>query len=178
MHMADSQRENSMSTEKGNQVIRQILDVKTAAKMLGRSASHVSNSLNGRLEGVPPIPHVRAGRLRLIRRAGVTGSIPPGSYTLRRCVMAGVIDRHRRQGHQPAGLYCSVAYLGAAMPRLSELDSTLTNGVSGTGAVNTRARYHACRPPATKRRIAMNDDLKQKLESTVVEPPLWGLGHD
>jgi hypothetical protein len=30
--------------------------------------SHVSNMLNGKVDGVQPIPHVRAGRLRLIRR--------------------------------------------------------------------------------------------------------------
>jgi excisionase family DNA binding protein len=67
--MADSPRETSMSTENGTQVAKEILDVKSAAKILGCSVSHVSNILNGKVEGVPPIPHVRAGRLRLIRRA-------------------------------------------------------------------------------------------------------------
>jgi excisionase family DNA binding protein len=51
-----------MNTEK------EILDVKGAAQVLGCSAAHVSNMLNGKVDGVPPIPHVRAGRLRLIRR--------------------------------------------------------------------------------------------------------------
>ena len=51
-----------MSTEK------EILDVKGTAQMLGCSVAHVSNIINGRVAGVPPIPHVRAGRLRLIRR--------------------------------------------------------------------------------------------------------------
>jgi excisionase family DNA binding protein len=51
-----------MNTEK------EILDVKGAAQVLGCSVSHVSNMLNGKVDGVPPIPHVRAGRLRLIRR--------------------------------------------------------------------------------------------------------------
>jgi excisionase family DNA binding protein len=51
-----------MNTEKA------ILDVKGAAQVLGCSVSHVSNMLNGKVDGVPPIPHVRAGRLRLIRR--------------------------------------------------------------------------------------------------------------
>jgi hypothetical protein len=50
---------------------RAILDVKGAAAVLGCSASHISNILNGKVEGVPPIPHVRAGRLRLIRRAAL-----------------------------------------------------------------------------------------------------------
>ena len=57
-----------MSTENGTQVAKEILDVKSAAKILGCSISHISNILNGKVEGVPPIPHVRAGRLRLIRR--------------------------------------------------------------------------------------------------------------
>lgn len=57
-----------MSTEKQNERPREILDVKGAAAVLGCSASHISNILNGKVEGVPPIPHVRAGRLRLIRR--------------------------------------------------------------------------------------------------------------
>lgn len=47
---------------------REILDVKGAAQVLGCSVSHISNMLNGKVDGVPPIPHVRAGRLRLIRR--------------------------------------------------------------------------------------------------------------
>jgi excisionase family DNA binding protein len=54
-----------MNTEK------EILDVKGAAQLLGCSAAHVSNMLNGKVDGVPPIPHVRAGRLRLIRRASL-----------------------------------------------------------------------------------------------------------
>jgi excisionase family DNA binding protein len=57
-----------MNTEDGSQAAKTILDVKAAAKILGCSVSHVSNILNGKVEGVPPIPHVRAGRLRLIRR--------------------------------------------------------------------------------------------------------------
>lgn len=53
-----------VNTEQG----REILNVKGAAKILGCSAAHLSNILNGKVDGVPPIPHVRAGRLRLIRR--------------------------------------------------------------------------------------------------------------
>jgi excisionase family DNA binding protein len=68
LDMGDSQRETSISTENGTQIAREILGVKGAAKILGCSASHVSNILNGKVGGVPPIPHVRAGRLRLIRR--------------------------------------------------------------------------------------------------------------
>ena len=45
-----------------------ILDIRGAAKYLNCSASHVSNILNGKVTNLPPIPHVRAGRLRLIRR--------------------------------------------------------------------------------------------------------------
>jgi excisionase family DNA binding protein len=49
----------------------EILNVKETAQVLGCSTAHVSNILNGKVEGVPPIPHVRAGRLRLIRRAAL-----------------------------------------------------------------------------------------------------------
>jgi excisionase family DNA binding protein len=56
------------STENWSQEAAEILDVKGAAKVLGCSVSHVSNILNGKVDGVEPIPHVRAGRLRLIRR--------------------------------------------------------------------------------------------------------------
>jgi excisionase family DNA binding protein len=45
-----------------------ILDVKGVARVLGCSVSHVSNILNRKVDGLPPIPHVRAGRLRLVRR--------------------------------------------------------------------------------------------------------------
>jgi excisionase family DNA binding protein len=48
---------------------KEILSVKRAAQVLGCSSAHVSNLLNGKVAGVPPIPHVRAGRLRLIRYA-------------------------------------------------------------------------------------------------------------
>lgn len=47
---------------------REILDVKGVARFLGCSVSHVSNILNGKVAGLSPIPHVRAGRLRLVRR--------------------------------------------------------------------------------------------------------------
>lgn len=45
-----------------------ILNVREAAAYLHCSASHVSNILNGNIPNVPPIPHVHAGRLRLIRK--------------------------------------------------------------------------------------------------------------
>jgi hypothetical protein len=46
----------------------EILDVRGAAAFLHCSPSHVSNILNGKIRNLPPIPHVRAGRLRLIRK--------------------------------------------------------------------------------------------------------------
>jgi AraC-like DNA-binding protein len=48
----------------------EILGVKETAKFLHCSPSHVSNILNGRTN-LPPIPHVRAGRKRLIRKASL-----------------------------------------------------------------------------------------------------------
>ena len=48
---------------------REIMDIKTAANYLGVSRSHLSHILAGKVSGVPAIPHVRAGRRALIRRA-------------------------------------------------------------------------------------------------------------
>ncbi|MGD0134654.1 MAG: helix-turn-helix domain-containing protein [Bryobacteraceae bacterium] len=55
----------------GNQAIayREIMDIKTAANYLGVSRSHLSHILAGKVPGVPVIPHIRAGRRALIRRA-------------------------------------------------------------------------------------------------------------
>ena len=47
---------------------REIMDIRTAAKYLGVSRSHLSHILAGKVAGVPVIPHVRAGRRALIRR--------------------------------------------------------------------------------------------------------------
>jgi excisionase family DNA binding protein len=65
--MAHGQSGTSTSAE-ASPTTKEILNVKGAARILGCSISHVSNILNGKVDGVPPIPHVRAGRLRLIRR--------------------------------------------------------------------------------------------------------------
>ena len=45
------------------------MDIRTAANYLGISRSHLSHILAGKVPGVPAIPHVRAGRRALIRRA-------------------------------------------------------------------------------------------------------------
>ena len=60
------------STENLSQESREILDVKGAAKILGCSVSHVSNMLNGKVDGVEPIPHVRAEASRV--RGDAAGS--------------------------------------------------------------------------------------------------------
>jgi len=54
-----------------NQAIayREIMDIKAAANYLGVSRSHLSHILAGKVPRVPVIPHVRAGRRALIRRA-------------------------------------------------------------------------------------------------------------
>lgn len=65
---------------------REILDIKAAANYLGVSRSHLSHILAGKVPGVPAIPHVRAGRRALIRRAVIDlwlleqerGPIPAG----------------------------------------------------------------------------------------------------
>jgi excisionase family DNA binding protein len=48
----------------------EILDVQETATYLHCSKSHVSNILNSKTN-LPPIPHVRAGRKRLIRKASL-----------------------------------------------------------------------------------------------------------
>jgi excisionase family DNA binding protein len=48
---------------------REIMDIRAAANYLGVSRSHLSHILAGKIRGVPAIPHVRAGRRALIRRA-------------------------------------------------------------------------------------------------------------
>ena len=47
----------------------EIMGMRAAAAYLGVSRSHLSHLLAGKIPGVPAIPHVRAGRRALIRRA-------------------------------------------------------------------------------------------------------------
>ena len=49
----------------------EILNVQGAADFLHCSKSHVSKILNGKVPNVAPIPHVRAGRKKRIRRAAL-----------------------------------------------------------------------------------------------------------
>ena len=49
----------------------EILDVQGVADFLHCSKSHVSNILNGKVLNLPVIPHVSAGRKKLIRRAAL-----------------------------------------------------------------------------------------------------------
>ncbi len=51
-----------------NRELTEILNVRGAAKFLHCSPSHLSNILNVKIPNLPPIPHVHAGRLRLIRK--------------------------------------------------------------------------------------------------------------
>lgn len=54
-----------------HQVQHVIFDVQAAANYLSCSKSHLSNILNGKVPNVPPIPHVSAGRKKLIRQAAI-----------------------------------------------------------------------------------------------------------
>ena len=56
-------REGGRSTDPN-----EILDLKGAAKVLGVSKAHLSKMLSGLIPGLPPIPHVRAGRSVRVRR--------------------------------------------------------------------------------------------------------------
>ena len=60
--------QNKKQIQSENEEQFEILDVRGAAELLHCSPSHVSNILNGKIPNLPPIPHVPAGRLRLIRK--------------------------------------------------------------------------------------------------------------
>lgn len=47
----------------------EVLTLKQAADYLRISKAHISNILNGKVRGVPPLRHARAGRRILIKRA-------------------------------------------------------------------------------------------------------------
>ena len=66
---------------------REILDINAAADYLGVSRSHLSHLLAGKVPGVPPIPHVRAGRRALIRRAVIDRWLLEQEHSI---AMAGV----------------------------------------------------------------------------------------
>ncbi len=53
----------------GNQIVpqRDVLTLREVAKILRCSKTHVSNVVNGKLEGVPILTHVRMGRRIMIR---------------------------------------------------------------------------------------------------------------
>jgi excisionase family DNA binding protein len=50
---------------------KEILSVKEVAELLGCSPSHVRHLFHGKVPDVPRILHMRAGRVRLIRRVVV-----------------------------------------------------------------------------------------------------------
>jgi excisionase family DNA binding protein len=50
------------------QVESSILTVRDVARILRCSKTHVSNVLNGRVQGVPKLTHFAMGRRKLIRR--------------------------------------------------------------------------------------------------------------
>jgi len=45
----------------------EILTIREAAALLRCSKAHMANIINGKLQGVPPLLSIRAGRRRLIR---------------------------------------------------------------------------------------------------------------
>lgn len=48
-----------------------VLTVREAAQILRCSTAHLSHVLNGKVPGVPPLPHIELGRRKLIRRASL-----------------------------------------------------------------------------------------------------------
>ena len=63
------EKRSSIEPRSSSIALREILDIKAAANYLGVSRSHLSHLLEGKIPGLPAIPHVRAGRRALIRRA-------------------------------------------------------------------------------------------------------------
>jgi len=51
--------------------VPEILTIREAAQLLRCSKAHVAKVLNGRVSGIPPIPHVAVGRRKLIRRVAL-----------------------------------------------------------------------------------------------------------
>lgn len=51
----------------------EVLTLAEAARILRCSKAHLCNVLNGRVSGLLPLPHIRVGRRKLIRRASLMG---------------------------------------------------------------------------------------------------------
>ena len=51
-----------------SKALKDILNVAEVAEILRCSRNHVSNVLNGRVPGVPVMPHFTMGRRKLVRR--------------------------------------------------------------------------------------------------------------
>lgn len=48
---------------------REIITVSEVAGILGCSPSQVRKILNGRVHGVPPLPHIKLGKIRRVRKS-------------------------------------------------------------------------------------------------------------
>jgi excisionase family DNA binding protein len=48
-----------------------VLTIREAAALLRCSKAHMANIINGKLQGVPPLLSIRAGRRRLIRMSSL-----------------------------------------------------------------------------------------------------------
>jgi excisionase family DNA binding protein len=57
-----------MTMTEGQANLPRILTLAEAAKFLRFSKSHLSNVLNGKVQGIPPLPTVRVGRRVVFRR--------------------------------------------------------------------------------------------------------------
>jgi len=51
---------------------REVLTIAESAILLRCSKAHISNVINGKVDGVPPLPCVKVGRRKLIRRESIT----------------------------------------------------------------------------------------------------------
>ena len=51
-----------------NTPLGNVLTIRELSKVLSCSKTHISNLLNGKVAGLPPLTHVSVGRRKLVRR--------------------------------------------------------------------------------------------------------------
>lgn len=51
--------------------MREVLTIPEVARHLRCSKAHVYNAINGKVEGVTPLPAIRMGRRKLVRRSSL-----------------------------------------------------------------------------------------------------------
>ena len=74
-----------------------LLTLATVAKLLHCSKAHVSNVIAGRIHDCPPIPAVRLGRRRLVRREALAAWIERNEHGTDSATIRSSPERGRRK---------------------------------------------------------------------------------